>query len=285
MNNIKKCFVMFAALVVMVFSIPIVAVAATSVPSIPAETVYSENGITIETKKFEYNKSWGGYYAVDASITNKSAVDVYYEVEYVKVNGFQIPTLTFGDVYSGMTADVEISMDPDNLKLANIEHIMEIEFCIRLSESDNNRNVIDTPIVVIASSDADKYEQSYDFNGQEVYNAGGIRILARLGESNEKFPVLLFVENNSGKTLSFTYDNVAINNKMVIEMMSGGQVISPAIQVVEMNRTLLTMWNDDVPQNKDISVIDFKLSFMPIESDGSFSTGNMYSSGRITLSR
>ena len=285
MKNLKRSLVMFVLIAVLICSSSVQAFAAASVPSISADVVYDANGITISTAKLKYDKSWGGYYTLDAVITNKSAMDINYELQYIKINGFQIPTFCFGDVYSGMSADVEISCEADLLTLANIEHIMEIEVCIRLSESDNYGNIIDVPVFTIYTSDADKYEQSYEFNGQEVYNSNGIRILARLGSSNESFPVLLYVDNNSGKTVSMMYDDIAINNKMVMEMMSCAEVVSPAIQVVGMDRTMLTMWDDDVPTNKDISVVDFKLSFLPKEDDGSFSTANVYYSDRITVSR
>ena len=284
MKSLKTYLLVLVMVTGLICASPVNVLATTNVPTIPAETVYSENGITIATSKIEYDNSWR-YYFVDAVISNNSSMDVNYEIEYIIINGFQIQTFTFGDVYSGMSADVEIAINPDSLSLAKIEHMMDIEVCFRLSESDDYNNIIDTPVIKIATSDAGKYKQSYEFEGQEVYNAGGIRILARLGESNEYFPVLLFVENNSGKTVSFMYEDVAINNKMVSEMMTGGRVVSSAIQVIEMDRDLLTMWIDDIPQNKDISAIDFKLSFMPIENDGSFSTGNMYLSDRITLTR
>ena len=285
MKKFSRIFVMFVMITVLMCSASVQAFAAASAPSISTDVVYDANGITISTAKLKYDKSWGGYYTLDAVITNKSDMDINYELQYIKINGFQIPTFCFGDVYSGMSADMEISCEADRLTLANIEHIMEIEVCIRLSESDNYGSIIDMPVFTIYTSDADKYEQSYEFNGKEVYNANGIRILARLGNSNESFPVLLYVDNSSGKTVSMMYDDIAINNKMVMEMMSCAEVVSPALQVIEMDRTMLTMWDDDVPTNKDISVVDFKLSFLPKDDDGSFSTANLYYSDRITVGR
>ena len=241
-----------------------------------SEVVYSDNDITITMYQPTYTKSYGGAYNLDLNILNNSSNDIYYEVEYLLVNGFQIPQLLFGDVYSEMTANTKITISSDEMELACIDHILNVDVCISLLESNNDKNLIDRPILSIKTPDFEKYEQSYDFSWPVVYDKNGLRILARFGETGESSPVVLFVENNTGKTVSISYHDIAINNTMVCEMISGTQVVNGAKQVTEMNRSLLEMSDNDVPNNKDINSITFKLSFLPINDDGSFSTGNTY---------
>lgn len=245
---------------------------------------YFANGITINIGQPKYDKSWGGYYYTDLTIKNDSTSDIYYEVEYVKVNGFQLPVLSFGDVYSGMSSNTQVSFSTDDMRLAKIDHILDIEMQVRIMEA-NSKTVIDTTTLSLTTSDAGKYTQSYDFGWQEVYNQNGLRICARLGESGESYPAIFFIENNSGKTVSVSYNDIAINSTMTGQMMTGAQVVNGARSVTGMQRALLEMMGGSIPENREINSIVLKFSFLPISDDGSFSTANLYYSDKITISR
>ena len=245
---------------------------------------YSANGITISIGQPKYDKSWGGYYYTDLAVKNDSASDIYYEVEYVKVNGFQLPVLSFGDVYSEMSSSTQVSFSTDDMRLAMIDHILDIELRVSIMES-SSKSIIDTATLSLATSDAGKYTQSYDFGWQEVYSENGLRICARLGENSESYPAVFFIENNTGKTVSLSYDDIAINNVMTGQMMTGVQVVNGARCVTGMQKALLEMMGGDIPENRDINSIVLKFSFLPISDDGSFSTANLYYSDKITISR
>ena len=248
-------------------------------------SVYSSNGITVKLGQSEYDKSWGGYYFTDLSVKNESVSDIYFEVEYVKVNGFQLPVFTYGNVYSGMESTLQVSLSPDDMKLAHIDHILEVEMCVRLSESENYKSIIGNPILSLKTPDAEKYTQSYDFGWQDVYNEKGIHIFARLGGTEESYPVVFYIDNNSGKTVSISYNDIAVNNTMVGQMMTGAQVVNGAKCVTGMQRPLLEMMGGSVPKNKDINSLVLKFSILPIGDNGSFSTEDMYYSEKIVVLR
>lgn len=252
---------------------------------IPDNSKYSENGITLSLSQPKYDNSWGGYYYTDLSVKNETASDIYFEVEYVKVNGFQLPVLSYGDVYAGMGSSTQVPFSTDDMKLARIDRILDVEVCVSLSESGNYKSKIDTATLSLRTADAGKYTQTYDFGWQEVYNDRGVRICARLGQSGEKYPAVFFIENNSGRTISLSYNDIAINNSMVGQMMTGAQVVNGARCVTGMQRVMLEMMSDSVPENKDITSMVLKFSFLPIGDDGSFSTANLYYSDKITISR
>ena len=245
---------------------------------------YSANGITINIGQPKYDKSWGGYYYTDLSVKNDSTTDIYYEVEYVKVNGFQLPVLSYGDVYSGMSSSTQVSFSTDDMRLAKIDQIFDIELQVRIMES-NSKSVLDTATLSLTTSDAGKHTQFSDFGWQEVYNESGLRICARLGESGESYPIVFFIENNTGRTVSLSYNDIAINNAMTGQMMTGAQVVNGAKCVTGMQRVMLEMMGGDIPENKDITSVVLKFSFLPIGDDGSFSTANLYYSDKITVIR
>lgn len=247
--------------------------------------MYKARGISLQLSQPKFDSSWGGYYYTDLSIKNEDVTDIYYEVEYLKINGFQLETSVYGTIYSGMEASVKISFSSDDLKLANIEHILYIEVGLELSESENHRNTIDTPVLLLRTPDAWKYVQSYDFGWEEVYNEKGIRIFARFGDSSETNAVVFYVENNSGSEITLLYRNVAINGKMVGELFSGARIRDGAKCATGLQRFLLKMTGEALPENNDINSVVLKFSIMPFRPDGSFSTGDMYDSGKIVITR
>ena len=246
--------------------------------------VYAANGITIEIGQPKYDNS-RDYYFVDLSVKNERTVDIYYDVQYLKVNGFQLPTFSFGTIYSGMSSNVQVYFSSDDMRLASIDHILNIEICVKMSDSDNRKNVIDMPVLSLQTPDAEKYTQSFDFDWEEVYNKDGLQILARLGKPEESYPAVFYVYNSTGYTISLSYNDIAINDSMIGLMMTGTQVVDGAKCVTGMERSLLEMMSGSVPENRDISSVTLELSIMPIGKDGSFSTADIYYSDKITITR
>lgn len=245
---------------------------------------YTANGITLSLSQPEYSRSWGGYYYTELSVRNDRDSDLYYEIEYALVNGYQMPVLLYGDVFSGMSSTFKVPFSFDDIKLAQIEHILDVEVCVRITESDSKEE-IDTVTLSLVTPNAEKYTQSYDYGWPEVYNENGIRICARLGEDGESYPVVFFIENNSGTTVSISYDDIAVNGVMIAQMLTGVHIIDGAKSVTGMQRSLVEMMGGEIPSNKDIDSVVFRFSFLPIGENGSFSTANLYDSDKIVVSR
>ena len=246
--------------------------------------VYKNHEITIEMGQPEFDKSWGSFF-VDLSVKNEKTDDIYYEVQYLKVNGFQLPVFSFGDVYSGMSSNTQVYFSQDDMRLASIEHILNVEICVKVSDANDYNSVIDLPILYLQTSDANKYTQSFVFGGEEVYSKNGLKIYARLGRTEELYPVVFYIENSSGGTISLSYADIAIDDAMIGQMMTGTQVIDGAKCVTGMERSLLEMMSERVPDNKDISSVTLKLAILPVDKDGGFSTANLYYTDKITVSR
>ena len=245
---------------------------------------YSANGITVKLEQPQYDTSWGGNYYSGLSFENYSASDIHYVVECVKVNGFQLPSLTFGDVYSGMRSDEQVFFPADDLKLAKIDHILNVELRLKITEA-GSKNQIDTITLSVATPEAEIYTQSYDFGWPEVYNENGLRICARLGEAGESYAAVFYIDNHSGKEVSLSYHDIAINNVMVGVMMSGTRIESGAKCVTGMQRAMLKMMGETIPENQDIQSVVLKFSFLPARENNSFSTADLFYSNKITISR
>ena len=252
-------------------------------PTISPGIIYSANDITILVREFEYNKTWGGYYAVKLTIENNRLSEIDYDFEGITVNGYQIPSFYFGTVYPKMETDIEISLNADDLKLAGIEHITDINLIISFCEVNNE---IDYAKISIRTSDFGLYEQKDNFNGLEVYNDENVRIFARLGNKNEDFPAIFFIENKSERIISIGFSDIAINRKMAAQYVSGTNILPMVKCVTGIPRYMFTTVGDiDIPTNDNIDSINLKLRIIPVQLDGSFTTANAYETNTITIAR
>lgn len=246
---------------------------------------YSANGISISIGQPRIDDSWSGYYSIDLAIKDNAGEDIYYVVSSLLVNGFQLPVSLSGEVYSGMSLDTEILFTTDSMKLANIEHILDVEVTLELYTSENNV-FIDKPVLSLKTFDSALYSQNYNFNWQEVFNENGITIRARFGNIGESYPVVFYVENNSGSQISLWFEDIAINGMMTgISSMWGASVIDNAKCVTGMQRMMIEVTSNNVPKNEDISSVTLKFSIVPIGEDGSVSSVNIYTSNKITILR
>lgn len=250
----------------------------TDLPTISASTIYSDKAVVIKATGMQYNSTWDTY-VVKVDIKNNSAKTISFSVSNAVVNGYTILTSCYGEIYSGMNRVAEVGLSSDEISLAGISKICEIKFTIECSYDDTDAEICKAE-ADLKTSNYGSYTQSYDFNGTEIYNSNGLRILARTnGSTNIKNPLILYIENNTNKKILFSYKGVAYNNTMVSDMQSGTLVQPNSHRVAEMKMIFL----DKEPDISSINTISFILGILPYRSDGGFSTADMIESDVITI--
>ena len=121
---------------------------------------------------------------------------------------------------------------------------------------------------------------AYNFDGEEVYNENGIRILAAPNPNfSASSPLILFIENSSDCTVMIDYEDLAYNNTMISELQTGPFVLPHSYRLEKMN----IFFFSDEPQIDTVEKVTLKFSILPIRSDGSFSTGDIIDTAPITI--
>lgn len=247
-------------------------------PEIKEQEVYADDIVSVTASGIDYDDLWDCY-IINLNIKNKSSIDIYYEINQAIVNGYTINTMSFGSVYAGMEANCEFGLPKDEIENTGIKKIMEVSFKLELSDDAKNEHIENIDIS-LQTSTYGSYVETYDFDGEEVYNENGIRILAA---PNPKFsvssPLILFIENSSDRIVMIDYEDLAYNNTMISELQTGPFVLPHSYRLEKMN----IFFFGDEPQIDTVEKVTLKFSILPIRSDGSFSTGDIIDTAPITI--
>ena len=238
-------------------------------PSLTPLVLYEDDALTVIINGLEYNRAFKTY-VVKASIENHSDYTISYSTNWIDVNGYTISTLVYGDVYSGKTADADFGFPVDELLLAGINSIQEISFELDCYYDDTNE-VICKLTPTLQTSDYGSYTETYDFEGVEVYNTEKYKI--RIKPNNTptlNHPIIIYVENNTDTPMIVNYDNIAINEQMVMTFLSGPYVLphSHRIEIINM------VYFDHTPDISNLFSFASAFSILPYRADGSFSTAD-----------
>ncbi len=121
-------------------------------PDIEKTVIYDSDVITITVTGMECNSSYKTY-AVKVIIQNHSQREIKYSLSGASVNGYTIPTNSFGHIFGGMEAEADFGLSRDEMMLAGIEHIKEIQFSFNCSYSDLNEEKICIASASVMTSD------------------------------------------------------------------------------------------------------------------------------------
>ena len=248
-------------------------------PSIDAAVLYDDETVTVSVSGMEYNKSYKTY-VVKMDIQNHSDQTISYYLSRVDVNGYTISALLLGDIYGGMSADADFGFPVDELKLAGIKNIQRITFTLTC-RYDETEDVICEITPTLATSDDGACAETYEFLGTEVYgtDAYTIRIMPNSSPS-VTHPIIIYVENNTDAPMIVTYDNIALNNKMVLTSLTGPYVLPHSHRIEEITLTFF----GEKPEIDKLTSFTSSFSICPYRIDGSFSTGDMIEVSPVTVS-
>ena len=98
-----------------------------------------------------------------------------------------------------------------------IEMIDQVEFLVKVfNEKDDE--IMQSGVLKIKTDAPSSYEQKYDDSGFEIYNEGGIRLLARhiqKSAHSDNQELVFYIENNTKSAISVMSDNVRVNGKKI----------------------------------------------------------------------
>lgn len=248
-------------------------------PSIDDVVLYDDETVTVTVNGMEYNKSYKTY-VVKMDIQNHSDQTISYYLSRVDVNGYTISALLLGDIYGGMSADADFGFPVDELKLAGIKNIQQITFTLTCRYDETDEIICEiTP--TLSTSDDGAYTESYEFSGDEVYrtDAYTIRIMPNRTPSITH-PIVIYVENNTDAPMMVSYDNIALNDKMVLTSLTGPYVLPHSHRVEEITLVFI----GEKPEIDKLTSFSSSFSILPYRIDGSFSTGDVIEVSPVTVS-
>ena len=173
------------------------------------------------------------------------------------VNDYMISDLFAVTVADGKKDQSTVYFLSGELKAAGIETIGKIEIYFHIYDSDSWDNIYDSECVTIKTSAYDYMDSTPNDMGQELYNAGGIRIVGKEVDENSFWgtAVLLYIENNSGRNIGVSCKDLSVNDYMMTPLLAS-TIYSGRKSIDD-----ITIFSSDLEENGITRVewIDFSL--------------------------
>ena len=217
-------------------------------PTIEEQVLVDTEGIKITATGYTTDGFLGD--GVKLVIENNTDTDYTIGCDALIVNDYMINDLFVSTVAAGKTANETVDLYSSELKAAGIENVGQIELYFHAYDDDFNY-LFRKEYAVIETSCYDDMDTSADEDGTELYNENGIRIVGKTVDENSFWgtSILLYIENNSGKNVGISVNDMSVNGVMMDPLFSttvydGKKAVDP-----------ITLFESDL-QDNDIESID-----------------------------
>lgn len=183
--------------------------------SIEEQVLFDQNGIVVTAQKYVTDSFWGD--GIKFLLENKTEKTVNVGCSALIVNDYMITDLFSVEVASGKKANETMYLSDTELKAAGIDTVGKIEMYLYVDDADTWQTIFQTDCITIKTSEYENSNTTANDKGVELYNEGGIRIVGKsvkedsfLGKS-----IQLYCENNSGKNIAISVNELSVNGFMM----------------------------------------------------------------------
>lgn len=226
-----------------------------------AETVlFDQDGIRITATGLSTDSLFGP--ELNLLVENDSAQNIVVQPNYCMVNGYMMGGLLSADVAAGKKANDTLDFLSNALARCGIETITDIELDLVVSDGDSWQTLYETGPVILQTSAAGQYTQTYDDSGEEIYNQNGIRVVAKsVNDDLFGMGIKFYLENNTDKAIIVNADNVSVNGYMMTDLFYSD--LAPRSHAVD----TLTLLGSELEDNHIDTITDAELSLQITDAD------------------
>ena len=226
-----------------------------------AETVlFDQDGIRITATDLSTDSLFGP--ELNLLVENDSAQNIVVQPNYCMVNGYMMDGLLSADVAAGKKANDTLDFLSNALARCGIETITDIELDLVVSDGDSWQTLYETGPVILQTSAAEQYTQTYDDSGEEIYNQNGIRVVAKsVNDDLFGMGIKFYLENNTDKAVIVNADNVSVNGYMMTDLFYSD--LAPRSHAVD----TLTLLGSELEDNHIDTITDAELSLQITDAD------------------
>lgn len=226
-----------------------------------AETVlFDQDGIRVTATGLSTDSLFGP--ELNLLVENDSAQNIVVQPNYCMVNGYMMDGLLSADVAAGKKANDTLDFLSNALARCGIETITDIELDLVVSDGDSWQTLYETGPVILQTSAAGQYTQTYDDSGEEIYNQNGIRVVAKsVNDDLFGMGIKFYLENNTDKAVIVNADNVSVNGYMMTDLFYSD--LAPRSHAVD----TLTLLGSELEDNHIDTITDAELSLQITDAD------------------
>nr|WP_051527135.1 hypothetical protein [[Eubacterium] cellulosolvens] len=235
--------------------------AASGKVTVEEQVLYDKDGVKITATGYET----GGYMGdgIKLRIENNTDKSMRLCADALIVNECMIDSMLAVKISAGKNANEVMYLSKTELEAAGIDQVGQVEVYFRAYDDETYDTIFKSDCITIKTSAYDSMDTRVDDSGEEIYNEGGIRIVAKELDDSKDYAtkIQLFMENNSGKKVTVSVDDVSVNGTMVQAYM--------ASEVVPGRRRFddITFLGTDLEKNDIKSIENVELKFKIYDSE------------------
>ena len=229
--------------------------------SIKEQILFEQNGIVVTAKEYVTDPIWGD--GIKLLIENNSDKDVTVGCNALIVNNYMISDLFVSGVAAGKKANEVMYLSSEELEAAGIKSVGQIEVYFHVYDTDTYDTLFDIEAVTIQTSEYANMDTTPNDVGTELYNADGIRIVGKTVDENSFWgtAILLYCENNSGRSVSISVEEMSVNGFMM------NPLFTTTIYDGKMSVEDITVFSSDLEENGIEKIEDVELKFHIYDAD------------------
>ncbi len=233
--------------------------------TIDEQVLFEQGDIVVTATEYVTDSIWGD--GIKLLLENHSDKDITVGCNALIVNDYMITDLFVSNIAAGKKSNETLYLSSTQLKAAGIENVGKIEIYFHVYDSSTYETVFDTECVTIQTSEYANMDTMPNDAGTELYNQNGIRIVGKTVDENSFWgtAILLYLENNSGKNVGISVDDMSINGFMMSPLFS--TTVYDGKKVIDD----ITVFSSDLEENGIEAIEEVELKFHIYDAD-SYST-------------
>lgn len=233
--------------------------------TIDEQVLFEQGDIVVTATEYVTDSIWGD--GIKLLLENNSDKDITVGCNALIVNDYMITDLFVSSIAAGKKSNETLYLSSTQLKAAGIENVGKIEIYFHVYDSSTYETVFDTECVTIQTSEYANMDTTPNDAGTELYNQNGIRIVGKTVDENSFWgtAILLYLENNSGKNVGISVDDMSINGFMMSPLFS--TTVYDGKKVIDD----ITVFSSDLEENGIEAIEEVELKFHIYDAD-SYST-------------
>lgn len=233
--------------------------------TIDEQVLVNQDGIVITATEYVTDSIWGD--GIKLLLENNSNKDITVGCNALIVNDYMITDLFSSGIAAGKKSNETMYFSSTQLNAIGIERIGKVEIYFHVFDSSTYNTIFDPECVTVQTSEYANMDTVPNDTGTELYNQNGIRIVGKTVDENSFWgtAILLYIENNSGKNVGISVDDMSINGFMMSPFFSA------TVYNGKKSMDDITVFSSDLEKNGIKAIEEVELKFHIYDAD-SYST-------------
>ncbi|MDR0875823.1 MAG: hypothetical protein LBN12_06400 [Clostridiales Family XIII bacterium] len=234
-------------------------------PTVEEQVVFDQDGVVVTVKGLTLGQELFSFGPeLQVLIENNSSSNVLVQSRDGVVNGIMVEPYLSSEVTAGNKANSEITFFSSSLEKAGIEQITDIEFKLAIIDPNTYSDISASAPIIIQTSAAGSFTQTYDDSGTVMFDQDGIKIVAKRLDDQDSFwgaDIYLYIENNTNQDVIIQSRDCSVNGFMIDPFFSS-DILAEKKAFSE-----ISFLQSDLESNDIESIDKLDLSFTIINAD------------------